>query len=271
MIKIDTLYVLYLYSISTKIERNKRLIEEQHEKIQNYLPELISVKDTISKYVNYSDVLNGNISTLPVDILQDASSEIRYANIILKNYYELKYPIQILSDEIRTLSDKKISIKVYKEIIRKCNNKIGEWLIRTGGTFTDNFLGSLTLRHKEKTNRPNWGKSNKNKQAILDRGGIPYNKEDEKRCLDAGIPYHGEKWLDKDYPNGLLVIHWRMTSFIKQYIPDNLVIRFVATKGNYSFIKRISDLYLTDVDYSVYTKIESPLEEYKKSKNAIKK
>lgn len=272
MIKIDTLYALYVYSINAKIERNKALIDNYNRQVEEYLPQLSLVKETLSNYINYSDALNGYVKCIPEEYLVDASNEIKYANIILKEYYGIRAPMHLLADEIKTLSSKKITIKVYKEILRKCNNKIGEWIINTGGVFSDKFLGSISIRHKVQTNRPNWGKSNKNKQAILDRGGIPYNKEDEKRCLDAGIPYHGEQWLDKDYPNGLLVVYWQMHTFVKQYIANTLTVRFRATKGNYGIVKSLSDYYRTDIDYSKYVKAETPLDRFNKLKaNASKK
>lgn len=256
MIKIDTLYALYVYSINAKINRNVALIDKYKSQVEEIAPQLAQFEPLISMCVNYSDVLNGYVNSIPKEYLVNATNELRYANVIIKQYYEARAPMHILADEIKTLSNKKITIKVYKEIIRKCNNKIGDWLIRTGGSFTNPFFGDISLRHKEDTNRPNWGKSNKNKKEILDRGGIPYNKEDEQRCLDAGIEYFGEKWLDKDYPNGLLVVYWQLHSFIRSYLPEEFTVRFTATKGNYGIVKQLSDLYKTNVDYSLYTKIE---------------
>lgn len=256
MIKIDTLYALYVYSINAKIKRNIALIDRYKNQAEELTPQLALFEPLISKYVNYSDVLNGYVSTIPQEHLINATSELKYANVIIKQYYELRSPMHILADEIKTLSTKKITIKVYKEIIRKCNNKIGEWLIRTGGVFTNPFFGGISLKHKLDTNRPNWGKSNKNKQAILDRGGIPYNKEDEQRCIDAGIEYFGEKWIDKDYPDGLLVVYWQLHSFIRSYLPEEFTVRFTATKGNYGIVKKLTDLYKTNVDYSLYAKLE---------------
>jgi hypothetical protein len=271
MIKIDTLYALYVYSINAKIQRNKDLIENYKRQSEEYLSQLAVAEPIISKYVNYSDVLNGYVKSIPNEFLVNANNELRYINITIKHYYELRAPMHLLADEIKTLSNKKITIKVYKDILRKCNNKIGDWLIRTGGEFNSPYFGGISLRHREDTNRVNWGKSNKNKKAILDRGGIPYNKEDEQRCIEAGIPYHGEKWLDKDHPNGLLVVYWQLNTFVKQYLPESLTVRFTATKGNYGIVKRLSDLYLTNVDYSLYRKLESPKEKYLKLRtNGIK-
>ena len=265
MIKIDTLYTLYVYSINAKIQRNQTLIDEYNKKVEEYLPQLSAIEPLISGIINYADLLNGKVSSLPKNVLEEASTALKYANIIIKDYHGIRSPMTTLAEENFVLASKKISVKVYKEILRKCNNKIGDWLLQTGKVYHEKFLGYISLRHMSSPNRPNWGKSNKNKQAIIDRGGIPYNKEDETRCLEAGIPYHGEAWIDKEYPNGLLVVYWRMNSFIHQYLSENHTVRFRATKGNYGIVKMLSDFYATGhLDPSKYVRVETPREAYEK-------
>lgn len=256
MIKVDAMYNLYVHSIETKIKRNTIRIDELNKKVEEYLPQLSEVKETISKYVDYSDVVNGLVREIPITIDNQNDNSVRYINVLIKHFYELRAPMHILAEENKLLSTKKITIKVYKEIIKKANNKIGDYLIKTGKEYAHPYLGTFQVLHDEVVNKPNWKVSNENKKAILERGGIPYSKEDEDRCIAAGIPYFGEKWLDKSRPGGLIVLVWRSSSFMKERLREDKGTKFKGNKSRFGIIQKFSEYYLTNGGYDQFLKFK---------------
>lgn len=261
MIKVDVMYALYVYVINMKMKQTLQLITEYNEKLKTYLPTFDTYRSVITTYVNFEDLIQGRIKELPLD--STASTDAKFVNISVKDYYRYKEAIKTLTEDYKGLHNKRIPIKTYKEVIRRCNNKIGEWLLATGKTFTSPFFGSIKLRFMDKSNRPNWGKSNKKKQEIIDRGGIPYNKEEEERCKKAGIPYHGEKWIE-GYPEGILTATWKRT-YVSQFLPTDMFIRFSATRGNYGLVNMLSKYYATNPDLSKF----EPVDYKKKNANKI--
>lgn len=97
----------------------------------------------------------------------------------------------------------KVSIEEYKFIVRTFNKLITKRIIETGYKLKIGNLGAIRIRSDRKVDsvkrRINWGISNKNKELIEQRGGIPFKATYEiidgkkTKVGDNG----GEKWLIK--------------------------------------------------------------------------
>lgn len=254
MIKLRTMHELYNTALNYKIQEYKTFIQEQLEKVDKYLFKVNEVAPILSKYLNYNDVLNGKVSSLPDEILQIDTTEIKYANMVLKNYYELRQPIETASKELKEVKKEKISYTIYKEIISLHNRKVTEYLLETGKTFENKYFGTLKVYYRE--NVPsivNWGKSNENKKKLLEQGLIPYKKEDEDKALAEGKEYKGVKWLVMGFEKGLLVLKWSVPPVIKEHLNKDMHdFKFIPARGNYGIMKLISDTYLNNFNPTKY-------------------
>lgn len=251
------MYDLYNTSLLYQIEEKKLFIQEQSRKAEEYLKKMKEVSSILSLYINYNDALNGTVSSLPPEVLAKDTTEIKYANIVLKTYYELRQPIEIATTEIHQLVKQKISYSIYKEIISLHNKKVVQYLVDTGKTFENKYLGTLKLVYRENTKAVvNWNESNKNKKALLEQGLIPYKKEDEEAAIANGQEYKGVKWLVTGYDKGLLVVKWTVPSIVKELLNKDIHdFKYIPARGHYGIMSIISNAYNGNFDNSKYQKI----------------
>lgn len=256
MIKTQTLYDLYNKSNENEKEYKLKLIELQKEKINEYLPKVEEVKHIISLYVKYSDALNGKIKNLPNDVVDTGSTQEKYANLVLKTYYELYQPLKRLSEEIKEINKQKLAYPVYRHILRLFNEEIAKYVADTGKAFEDPIFGAIKVKYKETVvGKINWGESNRNKQILLDRGLRPYKKEEAEEAKKAGKDYDGIKWLVPAYKDGMLLIKWSLSSVIKQYLGEDMkFVKYYPARGKYGIINFLSENYTkgNNVDFTKY-------------------
>lgn len=257
MIKVRAMYDLYNITINHKIQEKKTFMKEQVERVDKYLFKMNEVAHILSMYINYSDALNGKISSLPDEILAKDTTEIKYANMVLKNYYELRKPIAIAAEEVRELKKEKISYTVYQTVISLHNKKLAEYLVNTGKTFENKYLGRLKILYKENTaSIVNWNESNKKKAELLAKGLIPYKREDEEKALAEGREYKGVKWLVMGYDSGLLVVKWIISPMIKEYLNKQVHdFKYLPSRGNYGIINLIKNSYTEVFNPDKYEKL----------------
>lgn len=256
MVKTNAIYDLYNEARKREISNKLILIEKQKEKIDAYAPKVKEVSHILSLYINYSDALNGKIRELPANVLALGTREITYSNTVLRTYYDLKQPAIIMASEIKELNKQKLEYSVYRHIIRSFNEKISKYIVETGKAFEDPFLGILKIKYKENVvGKIDWGQSNRNKQLLLDRGLIPYKKEDAIKAEQEGVPYAGIKWLVPGYQDGMLLIRWTTSPVIKEYLKEDMkFIKYFPARGNYGIVNLLSTHYTKgeSVDFTKY-------------------
>ena len=257
MIKVKTMYDLYNTSLLYQIEDKKKFIQLQTKKVEEYLTKMNEVASILSMYINYSDALNGKCKSLPDEVLAKNTTEIKYANMVLKHYYELRQPIEIATSEIRQLKKQQISYSIYKEIISLHNKKVAKYLVDTGKTYENKYLGTLKLVYRENTNAVvNWNESNKNKKELIEKGLIPYKKEDEEKALANGEVYNGVKWLVTGYSTGLLVVKWTVPLIVKELLNKDIHdFKYIPARGHYGIMNTISTAYTDNFNGDKYQKI----------------
>ena len=245
MINLRAMYDLYNITINHKIQEKKKFIEEQTERVNKYSFKMNEVASILSMYIDYTSALNGKISKLPDEILAKNTTEIKYANMILKNYYELRKPIEIVSQELKELKKEKLDFAIYKTVLSLHNKKLSMYLINTGKTYENKYLGTLKIGYKENTAAiVNWNESNKNKKALLEKNLIPYKKEDEEKALAEGREYNGVKWLVMGYDRGVPVLKWVVPDIIKEELGKKIGdFKYVPARGKYGIIQLLRDDY----------------------------
>lgn len=98
-----------------------------------------------------------------------------------------------------------------------------------------------------------WGESNKLKQRILDRGGIPLEvfKDEEGNIIGNN---GGENWLVYHVDDNYLKFNWYKTN-ASRYIKNLLRYKFQCTDGNKKSIRKLKDKPLKELYYGYNTNI----------------
>lgn len=248
------MYNLYNRYLILSIQTLEIKQKEQRELIDSYLKELGKIRYNIMNFVDYSELLNGRVKELPED-LKNIIPNYKYNNIIVKNYYNLYRLLTVYETDINNLKTQQVKFKVYKDIIRKFNSKMLDYCAITGKPFENKYFGKLCVYFRPTpSNVINWGESNRKKQAIIDKGGIPYNGKDAEIALKEGREYLGEKWIDKHFDRGLLYWRWYSPTILKTEIKRELYnYKYIIAKGNFGALNAIKNVYnIPNHDYSVY-------------------
>lgn len=259
MIKTQALYDLYNEASKREIQNKLFLIDEQKKKVNEYLPKLQEVSSILSLYIDYHKALNGQIRELPSEILEQGTRQIIYSNTILKTYFDLNKPIIIMSEEIKKLNKQKLEYSIFRHILKTHNEKIANFIFDTGKSYEHSIFGTLKIVHKETvTQKIDWGKSNRNKQTLLDKGLIPYKKEEAELAEKNGETYTGIKWLVPGYKDGMLLVKWTNSPIIKEYLGSDMkFIKYFPARGSYGIVNLLSGYYTRgeNVDFNKYEKL----------------
>ena len=256
MIKIKAMYDLYNMHLILSIQHLQNKADAQRVLVKDYLGQLSKIKHLIEHYIDYNALLNGQVKELPPE-LNTAIVDFNFNNIIIRNYYTLYSILLKYENEIQDIKKQKIKYNIYKAIITKFNKKLLKYCAETGKQYQNKYLGNLQVLYKECTDRSvNWKESNKKKQEIIDRGGIPYLQKDEHDAIKQGREYHGEKWLVKGYDKGLLYWKWHVSPLISDEIKREVYnYKFIPARGNFGAIQALRKVYANeDHNYSIYTR-----------------
>lgn len=128
--------------------------------------------------------------------------------------------------EYKNLNKLKVEYSIYLKIIKKFNLKISKEIVHRQYVFKLGYgLGSLkAVRKVTNRDKVNWKESNKRKRALLDKGLIPYYKEDEIAAIERGEKYEGVEWLILHDKENVWIHHTsgEFKSFKFQLIKSNL-------------------------------------------------
>ena len=94
------------------------------------------------------------------------------------------------------------------------------------------------------------------KKELIEKGLIPYKKEDEERALANGEVYNGVKWLVTGYSTGLLVVKWTVPPIVKELLNKDIHdFKYIPARGNYGIMNTISTAYTDNFNGDKYQKI----------------
>lgn len=94
-----------------------------------------------------------------------------------------------------------VDYKTYSKVIKEINKEFLNLLLDGKSITVGRSVGKLQIKRFERVNfnQPNWGESNKRKQEIIDRGGIPKDKDNPD----------GEDWVVYFVDDTYLKFDWQ--------------------------------------------------------------
>lgn len=155
---------------------------------------------------------------------------------------------KLYSSFLEVYPDTKIDYKLFTKVLRACNKKIVELIVKKGYSFRMGYnLGELRIvqfepKYKKSKNGnlygyPNWGESKKRKQEIIDAGGTPFESFKDKDGNIIG-DNGGEKWVIYCSDDISIRYHWYKQKYRNKdgsyfYVLDNSInYSFTPTKQN---------------------------------------
>lgn len=175
---------------------------------------MINPPDSIKGRLAERYVNKGNLYTL-----SDFEYQYEYYKKAHKRYVKHQSYIKELENKIR-------SYIIYTKIVKKFNLKLAKEIVERQYIFSLGYgLGKIAaVRKTSKRNKVNWFASLKRKEQILEKGGIPFSREEEKRALEEGKEYKGEKYLIYHPQENVWIYHLytQFTSYKFQLVKSNV-------------------------------------------------
>lgn len=260
MIEINVMYELYINRLNSSLLSYREIREENLKYKKQYFELIEKYKKIINKYTTLDfDTL---VKATSLDVLDKAKHKKAYIDgkevnfAIIKLYIE-KYIrhngiVHTSLKHEKSIKSKIIKATIYKKIISKFNAKVIDKIIYDNYYFSINPLfGSIGVVQNENKNlRPDWGRSNKLRQEIIDRGGIPYIKEEAEKDPN----YKGEKWLVY-HPSIDFFIQWHTKYVAKKYNPVLGDYKFKPARGKVSIVTKLNEVKSDrDRAFALYTR-----------------
>jgi hypothetical protein len=168
--------------------------------------------------LTFNSAYKKTLEVVAFDFIKLQLTKLIHINVKLKDFI----------DKLKAIKTVEVTYKEYSFLVREFNLAIVDKIIQ-GYIFNMGYgISSISIKIKKRHKaRINWNESNKLKQAILDRGGVPYNKE---------VSPEGEKWkvyyTEDTYP----YIYWnKLTCSIE----NNRYYCFDPVTGNYSMVTKV--------------------------------
>ncbi len=235
-------YKFYIAEIKLKIDKSKKNLSTFSKLIKSSEKLLSSYKEYIERETtsNFEELLNN--PTLDINgslrerLVIDLDIYTKQAFLIyLKTHFNNIKRYNKEKENLKSLKEQLISYSTYLLITKKFNLKISKEIVKRQYVFKLGYnLGSLIIRRVKRNRAPvNWNVSNKNKQALLDKGLIPYYKKEAEQAEKQGKEYEGIKWQ---------VLHPKTDVFIN-YINDSIMLFDIIGS------KMTASLYSIFLDY----------------------
>lgn len=220
MITAETIYKLNNVKVNLEIESLQKEISK-YRKLNKDIETFIDCnKSKLGEVVNKQQLLLGEEQTIktPINAIEELT------NIKLKTHYSNVCIIKNKELKIQELTKQKLTVNIFIFTLRTLNILIVKALIEKGYTFTDYFIGTINIvSYRNNKKKIDWGKSLKNRDAIIEAGNIPYYKAEFEA---QGESYKGVKWLEY-YKGRDLWFDWKY---------DLLPAALISNVRNYVFI-----------------------------------
>jgi hypothetical protein len=157
--------------------------------------------------------------------------------LYVDNYVWINKNVVQLESKLKELINNSLSLEKFSFIIKSGNSLLIDRIVEDNYTLEPNRnFGTIgVVANSSKKKRVNWGESNKKKQEIIDRGGIPYYKEEDLNNEE----YKGEEWLiyheDLDF-----FLHWERSYAARQYNPVLSDYAYKPARGDYGIINKFN-------------------------------
>lgn len=232
MITINSMYDLYCIENKTEIENiNKELkiLEDTINNIKDYF------KETIEDTIFLEKILQGKEKPIIINKKED-----KFFNIQLITYNNIYYRYNNKINKLKELENKLLSFIIYKYIIKRFNQLLVDAIIEQSYIFSNLFIGKLyIITGNNRKLVPDWVKSNKNKNKLIEEGKIPFCKKDYQDCVSKNIPYNGIKWLEYIDSFGIL-FKWKITSLQFVRLANIVNYTFLPYRSKNGTVKKLN-------------------------------
>lgn len=241
MVNTKQMHKDFIASLDAQIENYKECIADYKHNILNSTKKLVEFKSFMEKQLKVTlaaslkldsvselnKLFKGKISFLN----RKFTDTFKYIKIHLGIVVDANINIKHFDSKIENLKTKIVSFKQYKFLVSLFNETISDLIIREGYTFKlGHHLGEIRIRKKRRhpNKMPvNWNESLKTKQAIIDAGEVPYDKDTAPE---------GKKWLVRFTDKFGYYWYW---SKYRCAISNRDAYSFNPTAGGYGNIKKL--------------------------------
>jgi len=243
------MHELYIENINFKIKNILKENVKQEESYNNLKNILISHKDTINIYSNkkfnviltYTSAIKGNTIKFPIaPVYQNGKAiNFRAIKLYIEKYIEYNNLLETNKKRINRYKEELITYNLYARIINDFNNKVIDKIIYNNYAFTGipSFGTIFVIQNYNERLRVNWGESNKLKEEILERGGIPYIKADAEKDVN----YKGEHWLSY-HPSLDFFLHWHIKWITRELNPFIKDYMYKPARGVKSIVSKLQEV-----------------------------
>lgn len=217
MINNDTMYGFYKEALRHKYDTivgactitdlEKDLMVELLNDIKNIHPEH-RIKKTI---VDFNDI---EISQLKINKAQ---------RLFITNYINTYKTIQANKAKAKEECAIKITNNQFSFVLATFNRLLWQAIIDEAYVFKYNLIGRIqAVCRKNESCKPkmNWKASLTNRQAIINKGGIPRVELDARRAEFYNQTYEGERWVETHEPFNVAIV-WKRTFYSTTQIPTS--------------------------------------------------
>lgn len=263
IIDLRTVYQFYKSEIDNKVENIKDNLSYQISNRRILEKEILNNRKAIDKYLGITheealklvDTREAKNIKYPIVSIYFEGKKVNFTAIKLyiDNYAHVNKAVEQLKERLKNIQETALSCKKFSFIIKEGNNLIIDKIIKEAYEFTPmSTFGSIVVtKNSSKKERINWGASNKKKQEILDRGGIPYCKEDALNNND----YKGEQWLI-NHDSLDFFLHWERTYSARTYNPYLNDYAYKPARGNYGILNKFNSFKKDkELAEKIYTKL----------------
>lgn len=135
-----------------------------------------------------------------------------------KKYKDCKKRYDNQKQLVTSLKNRKVTLKIYRVIIKKFNLKIAKEIIDRQYVFNMGYRLGMIKAIRTISNKPkvDWHNSNKKKARLIEKGLIPYYKKEAEDAEKEGKEYKGVEWLIKHDKENVWISYFNL--FKRPYI-----------------------------------------------------
>jgi len=179
---------------------------------------LTTIKELHPEYANKTSIINFTIEELKLLRIN------QHQKLFIHNYRITHKTIRDNKLKAMEVGKVPLTLTQFSFILATFNRLLWQAIINESYIFKYSLLGRIyAVCRKNDSCKPkmNWKASLANRQAILDKGGIPRIEMDARRAEFYNEQYDGEKWVESQDPFNVTII-WKRTAYsVGQIINSN--------------------------------------------------
>lgn len=228
MINNDTMYGFYKETLKHKHDTiiNSCTITDLEKELMDDL--LKDIKTFHPEYKDRTSILN--FTPKEISELRVSKSQALFITTYL-NSHKVIQENRIKAKEECTI---KLTSSQFSFVLLTFNKLLWQAIINEAYVFKYGLIGRIyAVCRKNESCKPkmNWKASLANRQAIIDKGGIPRVELEARRAAFYNEQYDGEAWVEKHDPFNLTII-WKRTAYSVGQIPSSKDFAMKLVKPN---------------------------------------